>query len=271
MSLPKEDGAEEIGLARRIMLGGAFMTSLVIVALVFLADVGWVHGVALGALLGLLPTVALAQVPLVRGVEVPRLEAYASSAGTLLLLGVGTAVLAGRYGGPGLAFVRLPWETLVGWTVLLGGTAVAVTLAFKWVAMRMGLGEDPILRALIPRTRRDKWAFAGLSVCAGFGEEVAYRGYVLAMLVPLVGTLGGVAVSSVVFGVLHAYQGLRGVLRTTVLGAVMATGFLATGSLWPVVLAHLAFDVLAGIFFADFLMVPEDADGVSLKESDTPL
>ena len=250
-------------VARRILLAGAFVTSLVIVALVFVAGVGWVHAVALAALLSLLPTVAVAQVPLVRGVEVPRLEVYASSAGTLLVLGVASAVLARWSGGPGLAFGALPWVTLTVWTVALAGVGLAVTLGFKWVSMRLGLGEDPILRALIPRSAGEKWSFAGLSVCAGFGEEMAYRGYVLAMLVPLLGTVQAVAVSSLVFGVLHTYQGFQGILRTAVMGAVMAGGFLATGSLWPPILAHALFDVLAGIFFADLLMVPDEAAGVS--------
>jgi membrane protease YdiL (CAAX protease family) len=255
-------------VARRILLSGAFVTSLVIVALVFLAGVGWVHAVALAALLSLLPTVAVAQVPLVRGIEVPRLEAYSSSAVTLLVLAVATAVLTRWPGGPGLALGALPWVTLTVCTVALAGVGLVVTLGFKWVSMRLGLGEDPILRALIPRSRGEKWAFAGLSVCAGFGEEIAYRGYVLAMLVPLLGPALAVAVSSLVFGVLHTYQGPQGILRTAVMGAVMAGGFLATGSLWPAILAHTLFDVLAGIFFADLLMVPDEAAGVPEAEEE---
>ena len=255
-------------VVRPILLSGAFVTSLVVVALVSFTGVGWVHAVGLAALLSLLPTVAVAQVPLVRGVEVPRLAAYASSAGTLLVLAVASAVLVTWPGGPGFAFGVPPWATLAGWTVALAGAGLVVTLGFKWASMRLGLGEDPILRALIPRSRPEKWAFAGLSVCAGFGEEMAYRGYVLAMLVPLLGTAGAVAVSSLVFGVLHTYQGPQGILRTAIIGAVMAGGYLATGSLWPAILAHLLFDILAGVFFADFLMVPDEAAGVSEAEEE---
>ena len=158
-------------VAHRILLSGAFVTSLVIVALVFLAGVSWVHAVALAVLLSLLPTVAVAQVPLVRGLEVPRLEAYASSVGTLLVLALVSAVLAEWPGGPGLAFGALPWVTLTAWTAALAGAGLAVTLGFKWASIGLGLGEDPILRALIPRSPGEKWAFAGLSVCAGVGEE----------------------------------------------------------------------------------------------------
>jgi len=274
MSLPKEDGAgpgspssaTPLRSVRRILQFGSVFTSLVVVALVFLGGLDWVHAAALAVLLSLLPTAAIAQVPLARGIDLPRMEAYASSAGTLMVLGVVSAVLAGWRGAPGLAFVPLPWASLIGWTVALAGVGLVVTLGFKWASIRLGLSEDPILRALIPRSPGEKWGFAGLSVFAGFGEEVAYRGYVLAMLVPLLGTAGAVLVSSGAFGALHAYQGPLGVMRTAVMGAVMAGGYLATGSLWPVILAHLLFDVLAGIFLADMLMVPDGAAGVSQAE-----
>lgn len=256
----------ESRVAHRILVSGAFVTSLLVVTLVFFADTGWVHGAALAGLLALFPTVALAQVPLVRGVQVPRREAYASSAGTLVVLGLVSVVVARWPGGPGLALEVPPWSTLVLWTLGLATGGLLVTLAFKWGSMRLGLVEDPILRALIPRSAGEKWAFAGLSVCAGFGEEVAYRGYVLPMLVPLVGVTGAVAISSAVFGVLHCYQGPQGILRTGVMGAMMAVGFLATGTLWAPILAHLLFDVLAGIFLADRLMVPEETVGVSGEE-----
>jgi membrane protease YdiL (CAAX protease family) len=46
-----------------------------------------------------------------------------------------------------------------------------------------------------------------------------------------------------VFGALHAYQGIGGVVGTLVFGAVMMLLFLATGSiLWPI-LAHAIFDL----------------------------
>ena len=75
--------------------------------------------------------------------------------------------------------------------------------------------------------------------------------------------------SSSVFGVLHCYQGPQGILRTGVMGVVMAVGFLATGSLWAPILAHVLFDVVAGIFLADHLMVPEADVGVSAEEEGT--
>ena len=63
-------------------------------------------------------------------------------------------------------------------------------------------------------------------------------------------------VSTAVFGIMHAYQGSMGVARTTLMGGVLAWGFLASGSLWPPILAHVLIDVLAGIVLGERLLVP---------------
>jgi membrane protease YdiL (CAAX protease family) len=56
------------------------------------------------------------------------------------------------------------------------------------------------------------------------------------------------------FGLLHAYQGWLGMVRTAVLGMVFATSFLVTGTLWPVIIAHAALDVLGGLVLGETLM-----------------
>jgi membrane protease YdiL (CAAX protease family) len=99
-------------------------------------------------------------------------------------------------------------------------------------------------------------------LAAGLGEELAYRGYAILALAPLTGTLGAAAVTTVVFAVMHAYQGRLGVVRTGVMGAVLAAGFLATGSILPSILAHASIDVLAGVVLGERLLSPERAPGV---------
>ena len=46
------------------------------------------------------------------------------------------------------------------------------------------------------------------------------------------------------------------------MGAVLAWGFLASGSLIPSIIAHTAIDVIAGIMIAERLMLPESRSGV---------
>src|SRR5690606_3911022 len=73
-------------------------------------------------------------------------------------------------------------------------------------------------------------------------------------LSPLVGVAGGAVLSSLVFGVLHAYQGTIGIVRTFLMGSVLATGFVLSGSLWPAIIAHTAIDLVAGLVLADWFL-----------------
>jgi len=80
--------------------------------------------------------------------------------------------------------------------------------------------------------------------------------------VPLFGVPGSVLLTSAVFGVLHGYQGVLGILRTSAMGGMLAWGFLASGSLWPAVVAHTLIDLAAGLWLGDRLLSPEGRRGV---------
>ena len=52
-----------------------------------------------------------------------------------------------------------------------------------------------------------------------------------------------IVISVVIFGAVHLYQGLRGIMLTGIIGAVMMVVYLATGSIfWPIVL-HIIMDI----------------------------
>jgi membrane protease YdiL (CAAX protease family) len=81
-----------------------------------------------------------------------------------------------------------------------------------------------------------------------FFEEAAFRGWILTRFAELgrfsrsAWTVALVA-SSVLFGVIHAYQGLSGVLATGLTGLVFAVTYMATGrNLWAAVVAHGVLD-----------------------------
>lgn len=224
----------------------------------------WLDGTLLAVLLLLLPILSLAQVHLVAEVEeVDRLPAYMGS--TVFLAGLGAvAWWVGAYGvgAPVLGLVGLPLASLLGWTGATVAAGLGVTLAFRQAGARLGARESPLLRRLIPRTGRERGAFVLLSLAAGVGEELAYRGFLIGVVAPVAGPVWAASLSSVAFGLCHAYQGLLGVVRTTVQGGVFAWVFLASGSLWPGMAAHAILDVLLGIFLAERFMVPEPGDGV---------
>ena len=87
------------------------------------------------------------------------------------------------------------------------------------------------------------WA-AAVSLTAGVTEEAYFR-----LLVPLLATqafgnaVAAFAGATLLFGWAHRYQGWRGVAATTVAGAALVAGYLATGSLWAMMAFHAAGDL----------------------------
>lgn len=100
------------------------------------------------------------------------------------------------------------------------------------------------IHALLPRNRAElKFGWA-LSINAGIVEELLFR---LAMPALIFGVFGNallaISVSLVVFGALHAYQGVGGVIGSFVIGVVLMAVFLATGNILWAILVHALFDL----------------------------
>ncbi len=86
---------------------------------------------------------------------------------------------------------------------------------------------------------------------AAFGEEMLFRGYLITRFAELFGNrrLGwslGLAISSLLFGLGHYYQGTAGMVLTGILGLVAGLMFLACGrNLWVPILWHGFTDTFA--------------------------
>jgi uncharacterized protein len=79
----------------------------------------------------------------------------------------------------------------------------------------------------------------------GFYEEVFARGFLLRRSRQLFGGIWmPVLISSILFGLGHAYQGWAGVVQTALIGVVLARLTLYWGTLWPAVLAHAALNTM---------------------------
>jgi membrane protease YdiL (CAAX protease family) len=102
------------------------------------------------------------------------------------------------------------------------------------------------MRPMLPHDGREARWFNALSVTAGICEELLYRGFLMAYFGALFGVWPAVALSCVVFGLGHAYQGARGIVKTGIVGAVMAGLFVLTGSLWAPMLLHAVMDLTSG-------------------------
>jgi membrane protease YdiL (CAAX protease family) len=130
---------------------------------------------------------------------------------------------------------------------IIGGSVALVAGVVLSVVFAKTDGEVPTLgdiHALLPRNRAElKYGWA-LSINAGVVEELLFRLALPAALFAVCGNaLAAVLVSLVVFGGMHAYQGIGGVIGTLVFGAILMFVFLATGSILWAILAHALFDL----------------------------
>ncbi len=139
--------------------------------------------------------------------------------------------------------------------VLYGGLAVVPLLvAFVWLrGSRWAVFRELrrlIHEQLLPHfARASPLELAWLSLAAGVGEELLFRGFLISALQSQLDpqAVGGwlpLIVSSVLFGLAHS-------VSWTYLGMAMAVGFyfggllLATGSLWVPVTTHALYDFMA--------------------------
>ncbi|HUF75423.1 MAG TPA: type II CAAX endopeptidase family protein [Longimicrobiales bacterium] len=244
----------------RVLVGvGAVLFWVVQLTLLLWAGLPLPDTILLAVLLVAMPAFALAQLPLVGDTAIERLPAYWGSITTLWLIGTACWLVGTRVGGAAaIGAVWIPAGPLVGWSIGLTLAGLAVMLVFRQVAVATGVRESPMLRALLPRTSEERGVFALLSVAAGVAEELAYRGYAISVLAAITGVPGAAVLTSVVFGILHGYQGLLGTVRTTSMGGILAWGFLASGSLLPVIVAHTLIDLLAGLLLGERLLPPEE-------------
>ena len=211
-------------------------------------------------LLGTLPLLSMAQVPLLTRDRIERLSAYVVSILTLMVLA--TVALVPGAQGPGLDAMGLAPvfdAQALRTTGLLAAGISALGLAFWLGGEVFGFEESDLLEELIPRNGREKGLFALLSLAAGVGEELVYRGWLISALAPIFdGPWMAALVSSMAFSLLHAYQGPIGILRSGLMGFLFAAAFVVYGSLWPLIAVHVAVDLVSGLILGPRMLARED-------------
>lgn len=168
---------------------------------------------------------------------------------TFLLLALGTVSLGLRR----KSWLDLGLRRPTSWrnTVVLGALLACATTAFSlWVAR-------PGIEALTGQVQdfsqfqeiQGNWGMlliwlAVSWILAAFGEELAFRGYLLNRSLDLFGNrwaglAAALLLNASAFGVLHAYQGLGGILNTALDAALFAGIYLAgRRNLWLTILVH---------------------------------
>jgi membrane protease YdiL (CAAX protease family) len=136
---------------------------------------------------------------------------------------------------------------------MLVGVCVGLIIpSFLLRAKAQKLRETPWVKLFVPETRRERAGYAAVSIGAGVSEELWIRGfliYYLSVLLPPLNLIAIAALTSVVFGLLHFYQGVQGIIATAVLGGLFASFYLTTGSLVLPVVLHAIFDLRLLLMF----------------------
>ena len=135
------------------------------------------------------------------------------------------------------------------------GTAQGVLAALPMLALLSLLWRSPseslrrirerleeTLSSLFGRSGRVELAL--VSLAAGVGEEMLFRGWLQAWLGENIGILPALAVASLVFGLAHPMTAVYVVLAS-VFGAYLGIVWLATGNLVVPIVAHAVYDFVA--------------------------
>jgi membrane protease YdiL (CAAX protease family) len=98
--------------------------------------------------------------------------------------------------------------------------------------------------ALLPRNRGELVYGAALGINAGVVEELLFRFALPALLFGILGN-GPVAflLATLLFGMLHLYQGPVGVFTSAILGLVFCAIYVLSGSILLAVAVHAVFDL----------------------------
>jgi membrane protease YdiL (CAAX protease family) len=127
--------------------------------------------------------------------------------------------------------------------ILGAGAAIGVQVWRMRRALSAIVGD---VDAIIPRSRREMLAALPLCLNAGFSEELFFRLALPLLIASVTGSvIIGMAASVVIFGLIHAYQGWKGVVATTLIGVVLTMVYLRSGSILTPMIMHALIDVVA--------------------------
>lgn len=135
--------------------------------------------------------------------------------------------------------------------LLVAAGLFAVLLASMPLRWRScSLQERRRLGLHMPHTPRDVPVWVLIACCAGFGEELNYRGVLVRVLLAVTRNWwAAVAISIAAFSVAHASQSWRKAAFIAAFSILFQGAVVLTGSLLPAMLAHAAYDIVAGLVF----------------------
>lgn len=177
-------------------------------------------------------------------------------------------VLATRVHPRDLGFRRAALAPSLDWALGLTLVSSAGLLAVVLLEQRgWWPPESELVYLLLPETHQEKvWCVLLVAPTAGLCEEFLYRGFLLAVITGWTHSAGwGLAASSVVFGLAHTYQGLNGMARAALLGALLALPVVRLGTIYPSMASHFLIDAIALVWLGPKLLARRSPRVVSGK------
>lgn len=136
-------------------------------------------------------------------------------------------------------------ESMLGMAI---GIALGLTVSAILWRKRLKKMSQPVIgdiEALLPRNRSEvKWCIP-LALNAGISEEIFYRAALPLLALEATGSIAASLLISIsAFGMAHWYQGWKGVLVTTAVGAFMFWLYLSSGSILKPIVVHILIDLI---------------------------
>jgi hypothetical protein len=114
-----------------------------------------------------------------------------------------------------------------------------------------GSGHAASIQTMLPQRAMEIVLWIGLSISAGFSEELVFRGYFQKQFETLTHRRWlALFLQALLFGISHGYQGIEACVRIALFGTLFGLLALWRGSLRPGMVAHAWSDIFSGIFGA---------------------
>ena len=124
-----------------------------------------------------------------------------------------------------------------------------------WIMVEMawnrwfGAGHAASIQTFLPQRALEILLWIGVSISAGFCEELVFRGYFQKQFETFTHSRWiAWFLQAVLFGVAHGYQGMEACAKIACFGALYGLVAIWRGSLRPGMIAHAWSDILSGIF-----------------------
>jgi hypothetical protein len=171
-------------------------------------------------------------------------------------------LLAAAQGFGALLNLKVAQQVRWNWKDAAAGTLAALPLlALFWLLLGSRLKPlvqirqflDDVVRPVFGRW--PLWQLGVISLAAGVGEEMLFRGVVQGGLSRWLGTAWGLALASALFGLAHVVNWAYAI-AAALIGAYLGTVWLLTGNLLAPILTHALYDFCALVYFLRAQMSP---------------